>query len=291
MSREPPQPSTPRPIGIALSGGGARCFAQVGALAALEEEGLRPCAIAANSSAAILAAFYAAGNDAHAVEAIVRGIDFKGFLDPGGSGGLIEQTVIEEALERHAPNTFEELEVPLSVPAVDIERGELLVFSSGPLRPPVCASNAFPGLFVPIRFEGRYLLDGGIINNFPVDVARAMTHRPVVAIDVRPPHTGPFDFAAREASGLVERVVALVKRDGPTVVDMLMRSYAITQARLLDILLAAHPPDVWLTPTFPDGLDLHSFDRFDDAFASGYACVKEAAAAGRFDALHADDGG
>ncbi len=283
--------STRHRVGIALSGGGARCFAHIGALAALEEEGLHACAIAANSSAAVVGAFYAAGNDARAVEAIVRAIDFKKFIDPGGAGGLIDHDVIERALERDAPETFEELAVPFAVNTVDIERGELLTYSSGPLRHPVCASNAFPGLFVPVRFQGRHLLDGGILNNFPVDVAQAMTHRPVIAIDVQPPHTGPLDVDAEKPDTMVQKVASVFGQSGPNVVDILMRAYAITQARLLDILIAAHPPDVLLEPTLPDDLDLQSFDRLDDAIESGYACVKEAVAAGRFEAIRSGDAG
>ena len=281
--------STPCQVGLALSGGGARCFAQIGALAALEEEGLQACAIAANSSAAVLAALYAAGNSARAVEAIVRGVDFKEFLDPGGAGGLIEHGPLERLLERHAPGTFGELAVPLAVPAVDIETAELLIYSSGPLRPPVCASNAFPGLFAPVRFEGRQLLDGGILNNFPVDVARAMTHRPIVALDVRPPHTGPLDLGPNEPDTIVQKVVSMFRQGGTEMVDVLMRAYAITQARLLDVLLAMNPPDVWLKPDLPDDLEVQSFGRLDDAIAIGYACVKEAVAAGRFDAIRSDD--
>ncbi len=284
-------PSTNCQVGLALSGGGARCFAQIGALVALEEEGLQPCAIAANSSAAIIGALYAAGNAATAIESIVRSIDYSEFLEPGGAGGLIEHDEIERILELHAPATFEELKVPLAVPAVDIETGELLVYSDGPLRHPVCASNAFPGLFVPVRFEGRHLLDGGILNNFPIDVARAMTQRPIIAIDVRPPHTGPLGLKEHEPDTLVQKVTAMFKDDGPSVVDILMRAYSITQARLLDVLIAMHPPDVWLTPDLPDDLDVQSFDRLDDAFARGYACVKEAADHGRFEALRSVDAG
>ena len=78
---------------------------------------------------------------------------------------------------------------------------------------------------------------------------------------------------------------------GPSVVDILMRAYSITQARLLEVLIAMHPPDVWLTPDLPDDLDVQSFDRLDDAYVSGYACVKDAAAAGRFEAIRSVDAG
>lgn len=83
----------------------------------------------------------------------------------------------------------------------------------------------------------------------------------------------------------------MFKGEGPNVTDILMRAYVITQARLLEILIAAHPPDVWLRPDLPDDLEVQSFDRLDEAAASGYACVKEAAAAGRFDAIRAGEAG
>jgi NTE family protein len=285
-------PSPPhRQVGLALSGGGARCYAQVGALAALEEEGLRACAIAANSTAAILAAFYAAGHDARALEAIVRDVDFADFFAPDGATGLIRHDHVERLLERHAPETFEALAIPLAVPAVDIERAELLVYSQGPLRPPVCASNAFPGLFTPVEHEGRHLLDGGIINNFPVDVIRAMTSRPVVAIDVRPPPTGPLDLDREAPDTLVGKLAALFGRGVPNTVDVLIRAYTITQTRLLDVICALHPPDVWLRPPLPADLETQDFDRLDEALGIGYRCVKEAAAAGRFDALDGGDAG
>ena len=78
---------------------------------------------------------------------------------------------------------------------------------------------------------------------------------------------------------------------GPSVVDILMRASSITQARLLEVLIAMHPPDVWLTPDLPDDLCVQSFDRLDDASVSGYACVKDAAAAGRFEAIRSVDAG
>src|SRR5690606_5167690 len=86
----PQSPSgNPRTLGLALSGGGARCFSQVGALRALEEAGWEVAAIAANSSAAVLAAVYAAEPDARRLEEVVRAIDFSSFLDPDGATGLI----------------------------------------------------------------------------------------------------------------------------------------------------------------------------------------------------------
>ena len=274
-----------RPIGLALSGGGARCFAQVGALKALEEAGLKVAAIAANSSAAILGAIYATSPDAAALEAAVRAIDFSSFLDPHGSSGLFGHKGVEDLLAQHAATTFEELSIPLAVPAVDIERAEMLVFSEGPLVPPVCASNAFPGLFVPVKFRGRNLMDGGIINNFPVDVIRTLTSHPVLAIDCRPSATAPLDLDTSAGPSLVAKIGALFSKGVPTIVQVLMQAYNITQDRVVEITCAMHPPDLRLTPALPHDLDIQDFSRLDEAIDIGYQCVKDAVAAGRSSVL------
>jgi NTE family protein len=274
-----------RPIGLVLSGGGARCFAQIGALKAAEEEGLRVAAIAANSSAAILGALYASGFDAHGVEAIVRGIDWSTFADADGTTGLIGHDGVETLLQAHAPDTFEELEIPLAVPTVDIERAEALVFKEGPLRPPVSASNAFPGLFTPVEFHGRFLMDGGIVNNFPVDIIRTMTTHPVLAIDVRPPPTKPLALDETAPESLLGKIGALFRHGVPTTIDILIQAYTITQSRLVEMTCALHPPNVWLRPDLPKDFDVQEFSRLDEALEIGYRCVREAAAAGELDRL------
>lgn len=278
--------AAPRPpIGLVLSGGGARCFAQIGALKALDEAGFEVDAIAANSSAAIIGALYAAGCDGAQLEAIARGIDFSTFLDPDGATGLIGHRGVEELLERHAPATFEELKIPLAVPAVDIERAELLIFLEGALRPPVCASNAFPGLFTPVEYRGRFLMDGGIVNNFPVDVIRTMTTAPVLAIDVRPPAAVPLALEGRGADSLLGTIGRLFGGGASTTIDILTQAYTITQSRLVAITCAIHPPDLWLRPELPTDLDVQDFSRLELALEIGYRSVLDAAAAGRLDAL------
>lgn len=274
-----------RSIGLALSGGGARCYAQIGVIKAIEEAGWRVSAIAANSSAAILAAIYASCADARELERVALGIDFTTFLDPDGSTGLIGHAGVYKLLEEHAAATFEELRIPLAVPTVDIERAESLVFSEGPLAPPVAASNAFPGLFVPVEYLGRHLVDGGIVNNFPVDVIRTLTNRPVLAVDVRPSPSAPLDLDSKQRRSLLERLGSLFGNGLPATVEILMQAYNITQDRVVEITCALHPPDLRLRPDLPHDLDIQSFDRIEEAVEIGYRSAKEAMAAGRFAAL------
>ncbi|HZJ09044.1 MAG TPA: patatin-like phospholipase family protein [Trueperaceae bacterium] len=276
-------------VGLVLSGGGARCYAQVGALKALEEAGFAVAAIAANSSAAILGAIYASCGDARQLEAVTLDIDFSSFLDLDGSTGLFGHEGVKELLGKHAKATFEELEIPLAVPAVDIERAELLIFNKGPIVPPVCASNAFPGLFTPVEYLGRNLMDGGIVNNFPVDIIRSMTSRPVLAIDTRPSPTAPLDLGGATPSTLLGKLGALFSQGVPTTVDILTQAYNITQARVVEITCALHPPDLRLVSDLPHDLDIQSFSRIEEALEIGYVCVKEAVAAGRFEVLTLGD--
>ncbi len=107
-------------IGLVLSGGGARCFAQIGALHALEEHGVEVTAIAANSTAAFVGAFFAAGHRASAIYKIVKDVDCSALLDFKGGDGIMGHEGIETFLRKHVPATFEELRLPLVVPSVDI---------------------------------------------------------------------------------------------------------------------------------------------------------------------------
>jgi NTE family protein len=275
----------PREIGLVLSGGGARCFAQIGALRAVEEEGLRVGAIAANSSAAIIGALYAAGRSAEELEAIVRDVDWTAFMDVDGATGLVGHRGVETLLAEHAPPTFEELRIPLAVPTVDIERAELRVYRSGPLVPPVCASNAFPGLFTPVEYDGRFLMDGGILDNFPVGIIRTLTRRPVLAIDARPPARMPLDLDKATPDSLVGKIAALLGHGTTTAIKVVIQAYSITQSRLVELNCTLHPPDVWLRPGLPDDLGVESFSRLEEALEGGYRAATEAIAAGRFDAL------
>jgi NTE family protein len=274
-----------REIGLVLSGGGARCFAQIGALQAIEEAGLRVAAIAANSSAAIIGALYAAGCSADELAAIVRDVDWPAFMDVDGSTGLIGHGGVEALLADHAPATFEELRMPLAVPTVDIQRAELLVYRTGPLVAPVCASNAFPGVFTPVEFEGRFLMDGGILDNFPVGIIRTLTNRPVLAIDVRPPARMSLDLDRPKPDSLIGKIAALLGHGTTTAITLVTQAYSITQSRLVELNCTLHPPDVWLRPALPDDMGVEAFARLDEAIACGHGSVTAAIADGRFEAL------
>jgi NTE family protein len=250
-------------IGLVLSGGGARCFAQIGMLKALEEADIRPSAISGASTGAILGALYAAGHQAEGLYDIVSGIDYSTFLRPGGRGGLISHAGVEEVLKPHLPERFEDLDYPLAVVAVDIQSAELLIFHSGPLLKVLCASNAFPGLFVPVYHQGRYLMDGGILDNVPIDIGQMLTNDPLVVLDTVPSPKRPLDFEGKEDKpDLLGRLLAPLRGEAPEpplLIEVLEKAYTITQSRLIEL-----------------DFGIQDFGRLEEAYRLGYEAAKRA---------------
>jgi NTE family protein len=259
-------------IGLVLSGGGARCFAQVGALKALEEQGAEVSAIAGNSAGAIIGALYAAGHRADEVARILCNADYGALLRVKGGAGLSGHENMAAFLAEHLPETFDALKIPLAVPATDIQSAEQVVFSAGPLVPAVCASNAFPGLFLPIEHAGRVLVDGGLLNNFPLDLIRPLTSARIVALDTRPSPTARLDLPAEDA-GLWGRLKGSFDGRIPMIARVLEKAYTITQSRLVELLATMHPPDLWIRPALSDDFDIQDFGRFDEAYELGYNAV------------------
>lgn len=252
---------TPHRVGLVLSGGGARGFAHIGVLRVLERHGIVPDVIAGTSMGAILGALYAAGTRADELYAIADELSWRELIDLSLSAGLLKGEKLREFLEHHLPDTFEELDVPLAVTTTDVETGEQVVFLEGPLVPPVRASACYPGAFEPVRFQGRTLADGGIVNNLPVEATAILQATFTIASDVTPPRRTGYVSPSDEGSWW-ERMVATVRleRRNP-MVQMLLRSSDIMQALLTDIQYTLHPADVRVRLAMPE-IRVESFREF-----------------------------
>ncbi|MCF2516582.1 patatin-like phospholipase family protein [Dyadobacter sp. CY351] len=158
-------------VGLVLSGGGARGIAHIGAIKALMEHGIRPDVISGTSSGAFIGAMLAHGYTPDEIIEMIIQTSFYPYIRFGfGANGLLHMNKLEAVLRKYIPeNTFESLKIPLVVTATDIVSGEELQFRNGELAIPVLASCCIPGLFSPIRFQGRELVDGGVLNNLPVE--------------------------------------------------------------------------------------------------------------------------
>lgn len=200
---------------LVLGGGGARGFAHIGVILELSRAGLEPGLIVGTSMGAIVGGLYAAGQD---LERLVR---LFSFLDLNRIFGLspsyrriLERLVVqsllghfhgrwpsEDELERLAQfreflwlfckgKRFEDLEVPFVAVAADIlEPGEVLI-REGPLHEGILASAALPGILPPVRRDGRLLVDGGAVNNLPVDVAADLGAEVVLGVSPSPQRPG-----------------------------------------------------------------------------------------------------
>lgn len=164
--------SKPYQLGLTLSGGGAKCMAQIGLLQYLKEQGVEPDIVAGTSGGAIVGALHNAG---YAPEEILHffvstrmfGLKNLSF----NTLGLIDSEKIAKHLIPYFPeDSFESLNKPLYVVATDLNRAQQQVFNSGPLIQALAASSAYPGMFTPVKWQDSIYADGGIVNNYPSDL-------------------------------------------------------------------------------------------------------------------------
>nr|WP_294974273.1 patatin-like phospholipase family protein [uncultured Pseudomonas sp.] len=211
-------------IGLVLSGGAARGLAHIGVLKALDEQGVHVDAIAGTSMGAVIGGLYAAGYTPKELEKLALTLDWQqalsdspprvdmpfrrkqddrdflvkqklSFRDDGTLGlplGAIQGqnlSMLLESLLVHTSDTrdFDKLAIPFRAVATDISTGEKIVFSKGHLPQAIRASMSIPAVFAPVDVNGKLLVDGGMVDNIPVDVARQMGVDVVIAVDIGNP--------------------------------------------------------------------------------------------------------
>ncbi len=157
-------------IGLVLSGGGARGFAHLGVIKGLLEQGIKPEVISGSSAGAIAGALYAAGYQPDKVLEIFIATKLYRFLRPSISlTGLLKMERVEKLYNLYLPDTFEKLQLPLTICAADLQAGKSVFFSQGPLIKPIMASCCIPVMFEPLQIDGKIYVDGGVLNNLPVE--------------------------------------------------------------------------------------------------------------------------
>ncbi|HKW57611.1 MAG TPA: patatin-like phospholipase family protein [Candidatus Acidoferrum sp.] len=171
-------------VGLALAGGFARGIAHIGVLRVLREAGIPIDVVAGTSVGALIGSAFCAGASLEGMERI--GLDTK-FADFGRWTpswlGLATNQRMEKFLAKFTPvKTFEELSIPLAIATTDINAGISVYYTRGPIGPPLRASCAYPGLFVPIQLEGRTLVDGFLTAPVPIEGALLLGADVVIAV-------------------------------------------------------------------------------------------------------------
>lgn len=174
-------------IGLALSGGATLGAAHVGVLRVLEREGIRPHFVVGTSAGALVGAAYCAGIPVEDISKMLNNMSWPTLLKPAliRPLSLFDTTPMEEFLRKNVGDCeFKDLKIPFAVIACDILTGERIVINKGPLAPAARASAAIPGLFSPVDYKNHLLVDGGTVDNFPVEELRPMGANFIIGVDL-----------------------------------------------------------------------------------------------------------
>jgi NTE family protein len=300
-----------RRIGLALGSGSARGLAHLGVIRALEEAGIEVDFVAGTSMGALIGAIFAAGK-LDDLEATFLSFDWKkmvsyfdvvlpksGLLDGAKVGELVRAHVHAEAIEA--------LPKPFAAVATDIASGEEVVIRSGDVIEAVRASISVPGIFTPVRSNGRILVDGGLVNPVPVSAVRAMGAEFVIAVDLnhqivagknlRPLLGGAAQtpkklsrWAESYRQGLQELMARLFSREVPgwaqfsrwasteeplpSIFEVLLASINVMESRLTQARLGFDPPDLLIQPPLGEVRFLEFF-RAEEIIVAGYRSAAE----------------
>ena len=181
-----------RKVGLALGGGAARGLAHIGVLQVLQKEGIAIDMIAGASAGAAIGAIYAQGKDISLIRNLAIDLDWKklaSLVDLAlPKTGFIEGRRIRDLLRTIIGGdiTFGDLRIPLACVATDINTGEEIVIRQGSVLEGVRASISIPVIFTVVKWRGRYLVDGGLVNPVPVSVLKEMGANFIIAVNVIP---------------------------------------------------------------------------------------------------------
>ncbi|MBV4499035.1 patatin-like phospholipase family protein [Pseudomonas shirazensis] len=278
-------------VGLVLSGGAARGLAHIGVLKALEEQGVRVDAIAGTSMGAVIGGLYASGYSVEELEKLATTLDWQqalsdapprkdvpfrrkqddrdflvkqklSFRDDGSLGlplGVIQGQNLALLLESKLAHTadtrdFDKLPIPFRAVATDIASGEKVVFRRGHLPQVIRASMSIPAVFAPVEMDGRLLVDGGMVDNIPLDVAREMGVDLAIVVDIGTP--------LRDRKQL------------NTVVDVLNQSITLMTRRNSEEQLAnLHRDDILIQPPLA-AFGVTDFGRTAEMIESGYRATR-----------------
>lgn len=266
-------------IALALGGGAARGWAHIGALRALDEAGVEIAMIAGTSIGALVGGCYLAGRldelEDFARSLTVRRIATLLDLTVRGSG-LFGGMRLNDRMQKHLLGLdIADLGRPFIAVATEVTTGHEVWITQGSLITALRASYALPGIFEPVRCNGRTLVDGALVNPVPVSVCRAHEEPLVVAINLNHDIYGRSAVIKHNASDAVETKPSPAKPNGPPppnrfgITSVMVQSYNIIQDRIARARLAGDPPDLSLYPNLSD-IGLSEFYRADEAIERGY---------------------
>jgi NTE family protein len=286
-------------IGLALGSGVARGWTHIGVLRALRQEGIEPDIICGTSIGALVGGAYLSGH-LDTLEDWACGLTKRGlmkYLDLRFTGGgLIGGKRFESLYKESLGDTnIEDLDRPFAAIATDLATGHEVWLQDGRLESAIRASYALPGVFSPVKREGRWLVDGALVNPVPVSVCRALGAHVVIAVNLNADIAGrarvngytngnggeegsgsdltqtknaPQQHTSVNPTNLLMRQIFGHSRSRPSTVNVMIGALNIIQDRLSRSRFAGDPPDVHVLPLVGH-IGLLEFDRAQEAIAEG----------------------
>lgn len=182
----PPVAAAPVKVALVLGGGAARGFAHVGVIKVLEAQGIIPDLVVGTSAGSVVGALYAAGRSGFDLQKIAQEMD-EGQIGDWSlpDRGVLKGEALQAFVNRAVDNRpLEKLAKPFAAVVTDLGSGEMVVFQTGNTGMAVRASSTVPGVFQPVRINGREYVDGGLVSPVPVRVARSLGANFVIAVDI-----------------------------------------------------------------------------------------------------------
>ncbi|MGE4373612.1 MAG: patatin-like phospholipase family protein [Xanthobacter sp.] len=293
-------------IGLALGGGAARGLAHLGILHVLEREGLLPHLVAGTSIGAVVGGLWSAGRLRELTEWAlqINRRNMLSYLDftLDGGGIIAGRRLMERMKQEVGEARLENLPIPFTAVATECGTGREVLLTQGDFVTAIRASYAIPGIFTPADVEGRWLLDGALVNPVPVAPVRAAGADVIIAVDLNadalahsypmddpvPAQERPVPVETEDVQG-IENIGDLLKPErlrqqflGPrtrssqhTLSSVILDAFTITQDRITRARLAQDPPDILLVPRLRD-IGLFDFHRAREAMDIGEAAAEEA---------------
>jgi|MTBAKSStandDraft_2_1061841.scaffolds.fasta_scaffold02121_18 NTE family protein len=243
-------------IGLALSGGAAHGLAHIGVLKVLEENDIAVSLVTGTSVGSLIGALWASGYKAEEIYAIAEGIRKKDILKITlPKKGIFSLSKLEEIIKEYIPhNSFESLDKPFGCVATHLNSGRALYMTTGPLSHAIAASCAVPVVFNPVVIRGESYVDGGLVENVPVGLARHMGATRVIGVSLD--HFYDFD-------------------ENPDTIFRIMAHSIYLLGRRRKNKRLDDEGDIVVTPAI-DKIDYDGLDRLEELYEKGYQAATEA---------------
>ena len=258
-------------VGLVLSGGGARGFAHIGVIKTLEKNNIPIDIVSGTSIGAVVGALYCAGYSGVQLEQIAKETNWKNLIDLAiPKKGILKGDKIEAYLRDLIDDKkFSELKKPLFIPAVDLNKQQEIIFYKGDVVKAIRASISLPGIFLPVETGERVLVDGGVLDNLPIEVLRENDAEIIIAVNLN----------QREIKEKVYEKISKEQKKEPVknfhIASLISESYNMLEIEKTRLFLEDFPVEVLITPELKD-TRIHQFQKIDSIIKRGTnACEKE----------------